>query len=106
MKFFSALHQFVASRNDCDSSFAADHDIGETLRGQQCQLRSNNSVAFPENFLSFAKIAPALSHKLINLDICVDDDLVAITGDVFLHHDRICAGWHWRAGKNSDRVSV
>ena len=78
----------------------------ETLRGQQSQLRGNNSVAFPENFLALAKIAPALSHELINFDISVDDDFIAGARDIFLHHDRIRAGRHGRAGENPDRLAI
>src|SRR4030088_3377507 len=69
LNFFARRRQLVASRNDCASSFAADQNFSKTLRSQQSEPGGDNSLPFPENFLSFAQIAPALSHKFVNVDI-------------------------------------
>ena len=106
LKFFAGLGQFVASRNDCGANLATDQNFSKTLRSQQSEPRGDNSLPFPENLLSFSQIASALSHKFVNIDVYIDDDLVAGARDIFLHHDRICAGRHWRAGENPDRLAV
>jgi len=56
--------------------------------------------------LTFAKIASALSHKLFDIDIYVDDDLVAVARDILLHYHGVRTGRHGRAGNNSDRLAI
>ena len=48
----------------------------------------------------------ASAYKISNIDIYIDDDLIAVARYIFLHHDGICSGRHGRAGKNPDRRAL
>src|SRR5438034_6469972 len=81
---------------------AANNHFGQTLRSQQSSRRCANSFAFSQNFLAFCQIATTPPDEFASFDICVYDNLVAITDDVFLHYYRVCSRGHGRPRENPD----
>src|SRR6476469_9903654 len=64
-----------------------------------------NSLALRQYPLSLRQIATALPNEFASFDLCIDDNLITVTGYIFLHDDGIRSGRHWRAGKDSNRFT-
>src|SRR5439155_24849376 len=63
------------------------------------------SFTFRQYPLALGKIAAASPDKFASFDICIYDNLVAVTFDVLLHDDRVRPLRDWGAGKDSDRFT-
>src|SRR5713101_4370597 len=105
LKFFSRSYKLVTSRNNCRTHLATDHYLVEPLRDEQCGRCRANTFALGENFLALAEITTTSPHEFARIDLHIHDDLASFARDIFLHHDRVRAGRHWRARENADRFA-
>src|SRR5438477_9436562 len=104
LNFLTRLYQLVTGRNDPSLHFAAHRDVDKTLRRQQSSRRCANLLALSQDFLSLCQIATTPPDEFAMIDICIYDNLLAVTCDIFLHDDRVGATRDWRARKNPDCV--
>ena len=90
-QLFTDRLQFIAGGKECHARAAGNHDLADTERGYQAQVRRGQPRPLREYLITDGYIFSGLPDVITGTGVGADPDNIAVAFGPFLDHDRIGA---------------